>query len=139
VDSILAPDHRITRADAKMLAGLSDPERGGKAWMEQLTPQHRQAIVGKIIASINELKAADRTDMKILSRLTMVLSRLDELDFKREQAESGAMHPHITNNTQINISTQPVPRALQNKEGRDALAKLAELAFDGDAAEPSEG
>jgi len=111
-----------------------------------LTPEMRAEIVAvarEILnspPSIGKDGAVSNRDQIAAAKVLLAADKMD-LDALKvavdESKQPGASS--ITNNTQINISTQPVPRALQNKEGRDALAKLAELAFDGDAAEPSEG
>lgn len=100
MDSILHPDHRITRSDAAMLDRLTDTRvTGGRRWMAQLTEAHRQAIVAKIVASIQDLQRGDRQDMKILARLSLVLARFDDIDLRREQGAT----PAIVNNTQVNV------------------------------------
>jgi hypothetical protein len=134
MDSILHPDHRITRSDAAMLDRLTDThETVGRRWMAQLTETHRNAIVAKIIASIQDLQRGDRQDMKILARLSLVLARFDDLDLRREQGAA----PNTINNTQINISaasSASINKALESKDGRDALARLRDVIQDGHAA-----
>lgn len=99
MDSILHPEHKITRSDAAMLNALTDTRTtAGRQWMAQLTETHRWAIVTKIVASIQELQRGDRQDMKILARLSLVLARFDDIDLRREQGtqpREGDKHVHF--------------------------------------------
>lgn len=88
LSNILDPNEPLTRSDARMLERLSRD----KAWLAQLGPEHRRAIVAKLLAGYNRIRidsddqAEVRHAVSILDRVVRTLGFLDQVDASREQA-----------------------------------------------------
>lgn len=97
---ILDPTKPMTRSEAAMISGLSDPEHRGAEWVMGLTPEHRKGLVLRMVVTIEKCRERGTdNDLKIYARLMGTLAR-----FAQIEVSAGQKAPPTGNtyNTQIN-------------------------------------
>jgi hypothetical protein len=93
---ILDPDAPMTRDDARMISRLADPARGGVAWLEGLTPEHRKALIVRMVVTLEKCRERGTdNDLKIYSRLMGTLARFADIEQRVLQGPRQEQHLHL--------------------------------------------